>query len=48
MTDSRTRFFSRWQRDMKRREMLRRMKIWMKELSKKNDKPSGKTDRVML
>jgi hypothetical protein len=37
MTDNRTRFFSRWQRDCKRREMLRRMKLWMKEMSKKND-----------
>ena len=44
MTDSRTRFFSHWNQDRKRREMLRKMRIWMKELSKKNDKPSGKTD----
>ena len=44
MTDSKARFFSRWQRDCRRREMLRRMRILLKEMGKKNDKPSGKTD----
>lgn len=37
MTDSRTRIFARMERDRRRREMLRRMRILMREMGKKND-----------
>jgi hypothetical protein len=48
MTDSRTQFFSRWNQDRRRREMLRGMKIWMKELSKHEEKNTqGQTERAV-
>lgn len=47
MTDSRTRIFASMERDRRRREMLRRMRIWLKEMGKQNEKTKRETSRTM-